>query len=77
MAKDIDDVIDEFLDPNILDLDAVIRWANLLGVEVNYPPIDDLYPDWEGELRVEVGEAMRKVGEKPSKCPKKDLNNNG
>lgn len=60
---DIDDVIDNFI--SILDFDHVIAWANLLDVEVNYPPTDDMYPDWENELAVEVGDAMRKVGEKP------------
>ena len=59
---DIDDAIDNFID--CLDYDKVIAWANLLDVEVNYPPIDDMWPDWENELAVEVGDAMRKVGEK-------------
>lgn len=59
---DIDDAIDNFISE--LDFDHVIAWANLLNVEVNYPPIDDMYPDWENELAVEVGDAMRKVGEK-------------
>lgn len=58
----IDDVIDNFI--SILDFDQIIAWANLLNVEVNYPPTDDMYPDWENELAVEVGDAMRKVGEK-------------
>jgi hypothetical protein len=45
-----------------LDFDTLIIWADILGVEVDYPPIDDMYPDWENELRVEVGEAMAKAG---------------
>jgi hypothetical protein len=61
-TKDIDDVIDDFI--SILDFDQIIAWANLFDVEINYPPIDDMWPDWENELAVEVGEAMRKVGEK-------------
>lgn len=59
---DIDDAIDNFI--ACLDFDHVIAWANLLDVEVNYPPVDDMYPDWENELAVEVGEAMAKVGKK-------------
>jgi len=59
---DIDDAIDDFI--SILDFDQIIAWANLLNVEVNYPPVDDMWPDWENELAVEVGDAMRKVGEK-------------
>ena len=58
---DIDDAIDNFIDT--LDFDHILAWANLLGVEINYPPIDDMWPDWQNELTVEVGDAMRKVGE--------------
>ncbi len=61
-SKDIDDVIDEFV--GVLDFDAILQWAKVLEVEVNYPPTDDMYPDWEDELAVEIGEAMRKVAKK-------------
>lgn len=64
---DIDDAIDDFI--SILDFDQILAWANLLDVEINYPPIDDMWPDWQNELAVEVGDAMRKVGEKkPNLC---------
>ncbi len=56
---DIDDIIDLLLDE--LDFDAVLRWATVLDVEINYPPIDDMWPDWQNELTVEVGDAMRGV----------------
>lgn len=59
---DIDDAIDNFI--GCLDFDQVIAWADLLEVEVNYPPTSEMYPDWENELAVEVGEAMREVGKK-------------
>ena len=59
--KDIDDIIDQFIED--IDFDTLIKWANFLGVEVNYPPIDDMYPDWECELKTEVGIVMRKVGD--------------
>lgn len=63
MSKmDIDDAIDNFI--SILDFDQIIAWANFLDVEVNYPPVDDMWPDWQNELAVEVGDAMRKIGEK-------------
>lgn len=63
MSKiDIDDVIDDFI--SILDFDQILAWAKLLDVEINYPPIDDMWPDWQNELAVEVGDAMRKVREK-------------
>jgi len=60
MIKDIDDIIDQFVED--LDFEVLETWAKILEVEVNYPPLDDMWPDWENELRVEVGDAMRKIG---------------
>ena len=57
---DIDNIIDQFIE--VLDFDTLIAWADVLDVEVNYPPTGDMWPDWENELRVEVGEAMALVG---------------
>ncbi len=59
---DIDDMIDNFI--SILEFDQIIAWANLLDVEVNYPPVSEMWPDWQNELAVEVGDEMRKIGEK-------------
>lgn len=56
---DIDDVIGVFIDE--LNFDQLILWANFCGVEIEYPPTDDMYPDWEGELRTEVSEVMSKA----------------
>lgn len=61
-TMDINDLIDQFVED--LTFEALIIWADLLDVEVNYPPLDDIWPDWDNELRVEVGEAMAKVGRK-------------
>ena len=47
-----------------MDFDVVVEWAKILEVEVNPPPLDDMWPDWQGELRQEVVEAMEKVGVK-------------
>ena len=58
-TKDIDDVIEEFLDG--LDFDGVLLWARVLGVEINEPPTGDLWADWQAELTTEVGDAMRDV----------------
>jgi hypothetical protein len=58
--KDIDDIIDQFVED--IDFDVLCAWANILEVEVNYPPLDDMWPDWENELRTEVGDAMRQIG---------------
>ena len=59
--KNIDDIIDQFIED--IDFDILIAWAKFLNVEVNYPPLDDMWPDWECELRVEVGDTMRQIGE--------------
>lgn len=56
--KDIDDYIDELI--ALMGLDELVVWANNLDVEVNYPPIDDMYSDWQNELAVSVGEALLK-----------------
>ena len=62
MAYDIDNVIDAFVDEHSgLELEDLIKWADFLdmSIDTEYPPTDDMYPDWEAELRGEVGEAMR------------------
>ncbi len=62
---DIDNVIDAFVDERTgLELDDLVKWANFMDVDVEYPPIDDMYPDWEAQLREEVGVAMRKAFDK-------------
>ena len=58
---DIDDLIDQFIKG--LDFDTFLIWANFMEVSIEYPLIDDMYPDWENELRTEVSEEMRKVVE--------------
>lgn len=58
---DIDDLIDQFIED--LDFDVLIIWADILNVEHDEDMwFDDMWPDAESELRVEVGDAMRKVG---------------
>ena len=57
--KTIEDIVDQLFEN--MDFDTLIIWANELDVEVNYPPLDDMWPDWENELRVEVAETMLKV----------------
>lgn len=56
----MDDLIYQFCED--LDFDALVHWCAILGVDYEEPPIDDMYPDWEGELRGEIAEAMTKVG---------------
>jgi len=54
--KTIEDAIDQFIED--MDFDTLLIWANTLDVEVNYPPVGDMWPDWECELRTEVAEAL-------------------
>ena len=59
---DIDNVIDAFVDEHTgLELEDLMKWAKFLDVDAEYPPCDDMYPDWEAELRGEVAEVMGKV----------------
>ena len=59
----LDDLIDQFIED--LDFKVLIIWADILGVEHDEDMwLDDMWPDAENELRVQVGDAMRKVGEK-------------
>ncbi len=62
LTRDMDDIIDEFIDA--LDFDFLKPWAVILEVDYEEPPLGDLYPDWEGELRGEMHEAMLKLSEK-------------
>lgn len=48
-----------------LDFDAIVKWAKVLDVEVNYPATGDMWPDWEVELRQEVCEAMQEINVTP------------
>ena len=57
---DIDDIIDQLVED--IDFDALKDWCAVLSVDYEEPPLDDMYPDWENELRVEIGDAMRKLG---------------
>lgn len=57
----IDDLIDNFVEE--LDFDILIAWADILKVRHDEDVwLDDVWPDKEDQLRVEVGDAMAKVG---------------
>ena len=57
-----ENLIDQFVED--LDFDVLIIWADILGVEHEEKSwLDDMWPDKESELRVEVMNAMAKVGE--------------
>ena len=73
--KNIEDCIDDVF--SAIDFDDLVIWANALNVEVDYPPVGDLWPDWEAELSVEVGAALLKAIEfniHTDVCPKCNLN---
>lgn len=56
----MEDLIYQFTED--IQFDALKDWCFVLGVEYEEPPLDDMYPDWEGELRQEIGDAMAMVG---------------
>lgn len=47
-----------------LQFDALKHWCAIFDIDYEKPPIDDLYPAREAEIRTELAEAMMKVGEK-------------
>lgn len=55
----MDDAIYEFVES--LDFDILRRWASFLDIDAELPPIDDMYPDWEAELRTAVIERMGNI----------------
>ena len=58
----IEDLINQLVED--MDFDVLLEWANLFEIQpdqLSWP--DDLWPDQEAGLRVNVAEAMRKVGE--------------
>ena len=59
---DTDTAIDNFIDS--LDLDAVRRLAFYFDIDADYPPTDDMYPDWENELRTELAEFLGMIIDK-------------
>ena len=58
----MDDLIWQFTED--IKFEALKDWCAILGVDYEEPPIDDMYPDWEAELRTELAEVMGKVGQK-------------
>lgn len=57
----IEDLIDQFIED--LDFDVLIIWADILDVEHDESQwLDDMWPEYECELRTAVGEAMANIG---------------
>lgn len=56
--------MDTFLTTLVDDMsfETVKGWAEILAVQITEPATDDEYPDWQDGVRVEVAEAMGKVG---------------
>ena len=59
---DIDDLINQFTED--LDFDALKPWCDILGIDYDPPPLGDMWPDWEVELRTEIGDAIAQIGRK-------------
>lgn len=53
---DMDDFINQFVED--FSFEDLVVWADILDIEVNPPPLDDMYPDWDNELRIEVAEQL-------------------
>lgn len=53
---DIDDLISQFVEE--LSFDDLIKWCKFMAVDVEYPQLDDMYPDWINSLKEQLGEAM-------------------
>ena len=45
-----------------IDFDALKDWCEMFGIDYDEPPIDDMWPDWDGEIRTELAEALMKIG---------------
>lgn len=60
---DMDDLIETYV--GNLNFDTLLAWADILDVGYDVDMwLDDMWTDCEDELRVEVAQAMTKVGEK-------------
>ncbi len=55
----INDFIDQFVDD--IDFDALKNWCEIFSIGYE-PRLDDNWPDWEDDIRLAIGEAMKKVG---------------
>jgi hypothetical protein len=54
------DLIAQFCDD--IQFDALEEWCTIFDIDFEYPQLDEMYPDWEDELRVKLAEAMEGVG---------------
>jgi len=68
----LDDAINQFTED--LSFEALEDWCAILSVDYETPPLDDMWPDWESELRQEIAEAMLKVGKKTGPFDGKEKN---
>ena len=63
LAAKMSELATQFVDD--LSFDVLIGWADVLGVEHDEKQwLDDMWPEKESELRVEVAEAMERIGKK-------------
>jgi hypothetical protein len=64
-SNDIENYIDKFVDN--LDFDDLRPWCAILDVEYEEPQLDDLWPDWEGEIREKIAFALWDIYEPTKK----------
>lgn len=56
MKTEHENLIDEFI--GNIDFDNLLKWLDLMEIDNEPPPIDDMYPEWEGEKKTELMESL-------------------
>ena len=56
MQQKHENLLDEFVDN--LDFDNLLKWLDLMNIDNEPPPTDDMYPDWEGAKKGELMESL-------------------
>jgi len=54
--RNIENLIYQFIED--LKFDALRDWCAILEIDYQEPPLDDMYPEWESEIRSKIGDEM-------------------
>jgi len=54
---DINDYIEQISDD--LASESLEHWCDMLNIYWEVPTDDDLWPDWEDDIRLQIGEALK------------------
>ncbi len=55
----MDDLINQFTSD--IAFDALEGWCAILAIDYEEPPTDDMYTDWEVEIRDKIAESLIKL----------------